>query len=266
MNEAELLFTQVLGCDRLSLYLEPKRRLSRDEGASVSSVLERRIKGEPIQYILGKTEFMGLEFKINPGVFIPRPETEILVEVVIKYLPLVVRGSPLVNILELGTGSGCVAVSLAKLIPDAKITATDISQAAIDLAKENAILHKVEKTINFLHLDLITSCQLPITNYHLIISNPPYIPTDEIEKLQPEIQYEPRLALDGGRDGLDFYRRVIAQASPYLKTGGFLIMEIGDGQLAAVRDIFGHAQGLGIQEAVKDYNNIDRVIVAQRKV
>ena len=229
MNEAELLFTEVLRCDRVSLYQNPNATLGRNNSRFISSALKKRIKGEPIQYILGKTEFMGLEFKLNRGVFIPRPETELLVETVIKYATKTQRHQDTrLNILDIGTGSGCIAISLAKFLKDIKITATDISSDALKIARENALLHNVE--INFLLSDLFFNHELTTMNYELIVSNPPYVPTAEIERLQPEIKFEPRIALDGGNDGLDFYRRIIKEASCYLVKGGYLIIEMGFNQ------------------------------------
>lgn len=167
------------------------------------------------------------------------------------------------NILELGTGSGCIAVSLAKFLPGAKITATDISREALEVAKENTILNNVE--INFLQGDLFNTYNLKPNTYDLIVSNPPYIPTKEIRGLEAEVQYEPRLALDGAEDGLDFYRRLIKDSPAYLKKGGFLIMEMGFGQAEAIKNIFQSAGNFAIIEVVKDYSNIERVVVVRRR-
>jgi len=260
MTETELLFTEILSCDRLSLYQKRMQALDKDKLFYVSSVLKRRLNGEPIHYILGKAEFMGFEFKLTCDVLIPRPETEILVETVIR---LAAR-SPSPSILDLGTGSGCIAVSLAKFLPAAKISASDISQKALDVAEYNAALNKVNGKIKFFNSDLF-SFGLPQADcYDFIVSNPPYIPSQEIEKLQPEIQYEPRIALDGGNDGLDFYRRIAASAAQHLKQDGILFLEIGFGQLQNLKNIFQNQLNFEIIEVVKDYNNIDRVIVLQR--
>jgi len=262
MLEAELLFTELFNCDRLSLYLEKRPAITKDKLALISSVLKRRITGEPIQYVLGKTEFMGLKFKVTPDVFIPRPETEILVETAIK---LVHRPQSIVhsyNILDLGTGSGCIAVLLTKFLPNAKISAVDISGRAIQLAKENARLNKVE--IDFIQSDLFNTVDYRLSTIDLIVSNPPYITSAEIDNLQPEIQYEPRLALDGGKDGLEFYRKIISLSPYYLKKDGLLIMEMGFNQAGAIRNIFKISGKFKILEVVKDYNNIDRVVVARK--
>jgi len=270
MNEAELLFTEILNCNRLSLYLNKEHRLDRDKTSLVSEVLQRRINGEPIQYILGKTEFMSLEFHLNQDVFIPRPETEILVETALRLVSSVKCQVSSVNILEIGTGSGCIAISLARLLNNIKITATDISQKALEVAEGNARINNVGNRISFVQSDLFTihdsrppAGEAGFTRYDLIISNPPYIPSDEIKGLQREIQYEPTIALDGGRDGLDLYRKIIAEAPNYLKEKGLLIMEMGFGQRGAIENIFRDSGSFQVLEVVGDYSNIDRVIVAK---
>lgn len=261
MNETELLFTDILGCERLGLYLERERLLSKDESMRASFALKRRIGREPIQYILGKTEFMGLEFRINKDVFIPRPESELLVEKALEAAKKI-KKTPL-RVLDIGTGSGCIAISMAKFMPAAEITAIDISREAIRTARESALLNKVR--INFLQSDLFTNYEFAFTNYDMIISNPPYIASAEIERLEPEVQCEPRLALDGGGDGLDFYRRISEEAGPYLSPQGLLILEMGFGQKQGVKNIFQKGGLFEIIEVIQDYNRIDRVAVIQKK-
>jgi release factor glutamine methyltransferase len=267
MNETELLFTEVLGCSRAELYLEKKRMLSRENFSRISGVLKRRISGEPIQYILGKTEFMGLEFKVTPTVLIPRPDTEILVETALRYAVDKVSSEKAtgLQVLDIGTGSGCIAVSLAKYLPQAQISATDISPAALEIARQNSKLNGVEKRINFLNCDLFPSGKQRAMGYDLILSNPPYIKTDVIKTLELEVLHEPSIALDGGDDGLDFYRRIIQKAPVYLKPGGMLILEIGFDQKIALEKILRISQIFEVKELVKDYNNINRVIVAGLK-
>lgn len=267
MNEAELLFTDVLNCSRISLYLNRNLLLNKDESTFISSALKRRISGEPIQYILGKTEFMGLEFKVTPDVFIPRPETEALVETAINLVKSLKFNVKNLNILDIGTGSGCIAISLAKLLPNATITATDISQKAIEIAQYNATLNNVAKKIGLIKSDLFTSQELRVMRYDIIVSNPPYVATSEIETLQPEIRRQPRIAIDAGKDGLDFYRSIIEDSPVYLKENGFLIIEMGFNQKNLIKNIF--QDGLKkykIIDIIKDYSNIDRVIVAKRDV
>jgi len=278
VNETELLFTEILNCNRLSLYQNKDLCLSTDKSSLIASVLKRRIRGEPIQYILGKTEFMGLEFRVSEFVFIPRPETEVLVEAVLQYVtrsppgggrqghPLAGAGKVTrLNILDIGTGSGCIAVSLAKFLSDENITATDISQEALEVAEYNAKLNNLAKRIRFIQGDLFSQYAIRNTQYDIIISNPPYIPTADIQDLQLEIKYEPAVALDGGKYGLDFYRNIVTYAPNYLKVGGFLIMEMGFRQSKSIENIFKKSENFEIIEVIKDYNDIDRVIVAQRK-
>jgi release factor glutamine methyltransferase len=258
MNEAELLFSQLLGCDRASLYLNRGITLPRDKSDEVSAVLKRRIDGEPLQYILGNTEFFGLEFKVNKVVLIPRPETEMLVELAEKYL----RKLSYPYILDLGTGSGCIAVSLARLLFRSRIDASDISQEALNIAGENAALHKVG--VNFIKSDLFSSRKIKLRHYDLIVSNPPYVPAARIKQLQVEISYEPKEALDGGRDGLDFYRRIIQESWLYLKKKGLLIMEMGFKQDKKIENIFYKSAKFEIIEVARDLNNINRAVVAQK--
>lgn len=263
MNEAELLFTDILNYDRHRLYTDKNILLDKGKRQLISQALRRRINGEPIQYIIGKAQFLGLEFKVNKDVLIPRPETEILVETAIK----LGQGSRVIGdrlkILDIGTGCGCIAISLAKFLSNAEIYAIDVSIKSLKIAEENTKLNNVN--IKFMQGDLFNTYNPRPTTYNLIVSNPPYIPTAEINKLQPEIRYEPRIALDGGEDGLDFYRRLIQKSPPYLKPAGFLILEIGDKQKEAIEKIFQKDDIFEIIDIVQDYNNIDRVIVAKRK-
>ena len=261
MNESQFLFTQILNCSLDQLYLERERRLKPKEADCLLDAFRRRLRFEPIQYILGKTEFMGEEFRLTPDVFIPRPETEILVETVIAYANHMPPTD--YRILELGTGSGCIAICLAKLLPNFNITATDISQAALNLAKENARIHNVDNKINFLRSNLCDSLPKGDMQFAICVCNPPYIPTTEIDNLEPELGYEPRIAFDGGKDGLDFYRRIIPQVPGYFKKGSFLILEMGFNQCAAIKNLFNSLKEYRIIEIVKDYHNIDRVIIAR---
>lgn len=261
MNEAELVLTKALGCQRAFLYLGGRRRLDKKTAAFLASVLRRRARQEPLQYILGTAEFMGLEFKVNKDVLIPRPETEILVETVLRYvarLPLPLR------ILDVGTGSGCIAVSLAKNLPRAEVHALDISETALEVARANCLAHNA--AVEFIRSDLFDSAFLKPRSYDALVCNPPYIASGEFSGLQPEVQKEPRIALDGGADGLDFFRRVIRGAPGYLKERGFLFFEMGFGQSARVREIFRAKKVFEITEVIKDYNGIHRVIVARKKM
>lgn len=283
MNEAELLFTQILNCSRQDLYLQRDRPLDKKNCELISRAFRRRLTGEPIQYILGNTEFIGLEFKVTPDVFIPRPETEILVETAIKTIksqryanipPYLMGGyaarcgkSPShqvtkLKILDIGTGSGCIAISLAKSLPDTEVTATDISSLALRVARENAKLNNVK--VNFLKSNLFDLYDLRPMVFDLIVSNPPYIPTSEIQGLAPEVRYQPRMAFYGGSDGLNFYRRIIREAPANLRENGHLILEIGFNQRKAIEEITRVSGELSIVEISRDYNNIERVIVFKK--
>jgi len=256
MNEAELVFSRVLGCQRMDLYLNKGRYLNQQEAGFISSALNRRIKGEPIQYILGSTEFMGLEIKVNKDVLIPRPETEILVETALEFAENEKPG----RVLDLGTGSGCIAVALSKHLADLEIDASDISDKAMIVAKENA--KACGARINFIQSDLFND--LKYRDYGIIISNPPYIPEAQIKKLQLELQFEPGLALNGGKDGLDFYRRIILSSPGYLKENGLLILEIGFNQKEDLERMLGKSKIFKLIKIVKDYQHIERVIVARK--
>ncbi len=261
MNEAELVLTHLLNCDRLSLYLNKDNNLSKEKARAVSSILKRRILGEPIQYILGYTEFMGLNFNVDKRVLIPRPETEILVQSVIEELKNIKNP----GVLDIGTGSGCIAVSLAKNIPGSQITAVDISFEVLEVAKENAELNRITRSqIKFIQSDLFSS--LDNQKFDLIISNPPYISIQELSNLAAELSFEPTLALEAGFDGLDFYRRIIIQAESHLDPGGFLAFEVGMNQACRVRDLLKTQGKFDFIRIIKDYNNIQRVIIAKKRI
>ncbi len=260
MNEAELVYSHVLNCGRLSLYLNKEARLDRDKSAQVSRILKRRIMGEPLQYILGSCEFMGLEFKVDQRALIPRPETEILVSCALEKLKS--RGktaSP--KILDLGTGSGCIAISIAKLLPQAIIWASDISLPALQLAKENADLHKVK--VKFLRSDIFSALEKNQEKFDLIISNPPYISTGEFCGLAKEISFEPVLALAAGIDGLDFYRSIISRSTVHLHNNGLLAFEVGFRQAKAV-SVMLEEKNFSDIKIIKDYNNIQRAVLAKK--
>ncbi|MFH0918623.1 MAG: peptide chain release factor N(5)-glutamine methyltransferase [Candidatus Omnitrophota bacterium] len=261
MTEAELVHSHVLNCDRLSLYLNKDTGLARNKSAQIYRILKRRIAGEPLQYILGTTEFMGLEFKVDQRALIPRPETEILISAALEKLKL--RGKTVPQkILDLGTGSGCIAVAIAKLLPPAVIWATDISALALQLAKENANLHKVK--IKFLRSDIFKALENERIKFDLIISNPPYISWPQFCGLAREISFEPALALEAGVDGLDFYRRIIRQAAGYLNADGLLAFEIGPGQAQRICAMLAE-HNFNAPDIIKDYNNIKRVVITKQR-
>ncbi|MFA6357610.1 MAG: peptide chain release factor N(5)-glutamine methyltransferase [Candidatus Omnitrophota bacterium] len=259
MNEAELVFSCVLNCDRLSLYLNKNIRLDKNKSVLISNILRRRISGEPLQYILGKTEFMGYEFKIDRRALIPRPETEILVGAVIKELGSLELSS---KILDLCTGSGCIAVSIAKILPQSTVWAIDLSVQALALARENASLNGVE--VKFLHSDLFSVLKNTQEKFDLIVSNPPYVATSQLAGLSREIAFEPEEALEAGIDGSDFYRQIISEAGVYLNDNGFLAFEVGIHQADFVKEML--SINFSDIRIIKDYNNIQRVVIAKKRM
>jgi len=217
----------------------------------------------PLQYIIGKEKFFGLDFMVNEHVLIPRPETEILVETALHTIDAIRNTQYAVRILDLCTGSGNIAISLMSLTKnaaDCRIVASDISERALEVARENARLNGVFNNITFIKSNLFKDIE---GRFDLIISNPPYIARNEFDTLPKEVLKEPRSALDGGPDGLDFYRRIFFEAPRYLKHDGYCVVEIGFGQLSAIEDIIGSTKEFKLIEVKKDQYAIDRVIVAQ---
>jgi release factor glutamine methyltransferase len=259
--QTELLLAHLLKMPRMKLYLNFDRALSDAETDGLRELVKRRGQREPLQHITGSVSFCGFEIAVNRSALVPRPETEILADLGWNYLTPI--NSP--TALDLGTGTGCIAIALAAKSPNAKITAADISPDALALAKENATKNNVTERITFFRGDGFAA--LPNdTQFDLIISNPPYIPTAEIETLQSEVRdFDPRGALDGGADGLDFYRMLASQAKSFLKPGGKIMLEFGDGQAPAIRKIFENEKW--IVEAVKDdYSHRARILIASWKV
>src|SRR3972149_5397910 len=277
--EAEYLLAHALGCKRVELHVNHASGLSYHALQEFIDFVERRIKREPPQYIIGEQEFYGLTFKVNKDVLIPRPETEILVEEAVKtvrsqesevrsqntkihYSELLTPDSKL--ILDLCTGSGCIAVSLAKEIPDSQIYVVDISESALDVARENAERHSVVDKITFIQGNLFAPLRGLSLKVDLIVSNPPYVSRDMMKDLQPEIRdYEPEIAVYAGDDGLDFYRRIISESPAYLTQGGHLILEIGYGQAEEIKKLIEQSNAFADISITKDFAGIDRVIKAQ---
>lgn len=261
MTEHELMLTSIRKCRRVDLYVDPKP-LCEIEESRLQEMHRRRQVHEPLQYILGECEFMDLNLVVNEHVLIPRPETEILVEKVID----AIRAAALKNIsiLDMGTGSGNIALSLAKNISTCRVTAVDISQAALTLAKENAHRNDLSDKIHFVQSDLFSNLrQEQLTSFDIIVCNPPYIATQQLRNLPLDVQKEPFLALDGGCDGLDFYRRLAAEAPGFLKKGGLLFLEMGDGQNEAIIKIFQKNNLWSIEKVYNDYCHTKRVLEAR---
>ena len=289
--QTELLLAHLLKMPRMKLYLNFDRRLTTSETDALRDLIKRRGRREPLQHITGSTSFCGHEIAVNRHVLVPRPETELLAELGWQCLlaaPKRSEGGSTINsqpstCLDFCTGSGCIAIALAAKCPNAKILATDISEDALALAKENAARNQVAARIEFFAGDgfaaLATVGQAsrlspseekkletgatPVLRFDLIISNPPYIPSAEIETLEPEVRdFDPRLALDGGADGLDFYRKLAAEAKAFLKPDGKIMVEFGDGQADSIKEIFESEKW--IVEAVKeDYSQRARIIIAR---
>ena len=233
--DAELLLAFVLGTQRTFLHKERDYILSPGEWEHLWWLIRRRSQREPLAYIIRKKEFWSLDFEINPSALIPRPETETLVETAIKAASAL---GGKIKLLELGTGCGAIAIALAKELKEAKLWATDHSKRALALAKKNARRHLVDERITFLKGDLFKPVAHRRRFFDIILSNPPYVPSGQIEGLAPEIRdYEPISAIDGGEDGLRFHRRITEGAPRFLKPGGFLLLEIGDGQEEAVAEL-----------------------------
>lgn len=259
-SDAEVLLAHVLGIDRLELYLNYDQPLTTDERARYRAVVRRRANREPVQYITGRQEFWSLELEVSPAVLIPRPETEVLVEKALDVL----KGSGN-YVLDLGTGSGAIAIALAYECSALKVVAVDKSYEAIKIAAKNAIRHRVEKRVHFIAADLC-SCISPERGlFDVIVSNPPYISENEYLQLAPEIRfYEPSTALLGGRDGLRIIERIVQDALAHLKDNGSLLIEIGAGQAALLAEILTQNPMIGDFEFIRDYSGIRRVLHIRR--
>jgi release factor glutamine methyltransferase len=259
--QAELLLAHVLKLSRMKLYLNFERTLTAAETDALRELIKRRSQREPLQHIVGSTSFCGLEIAVNRNVLVPRPETEILAEAGWSFLSTI--NSQPSTALDFGTGSGCIAIALAVKCPGANIVALDVSAEALETAKQNAVRNDVADRIEFVQGDGFPAPQNNPALFDLIISNPPYIPTAEIETLDPEVRdYDPRGALDGGADGLDFYRRFAVEARAFLKPGGKIMLEFGDGQGEAIRKIF-EEQNWIVEAIREDYTQRQRILIAK---
>lgn len=256
--DAEYLLAHILGCQRKDLLIYPDRVLKDDEATQFNACVERRGRREPLQYITGEVEFRGLVFRVNRDVLIPRPETELLVDEVFNSV-----SKKDAAVLDLCTGSGCIAISIAKELADSRVYAADISEGALAVAKENASRHGVGERITFLTGDLFEAIdKLDLqARTDVIVSNPPYVSAEEMKELQPEIKdYEPASALFGGEDGLDFYRRIIRESPSFLAPGGLVIMEMGYGQAGRIRELFASEEAFVDVKITDDMAGIGRII------
>ncbi|MEK7399712.1 MAG: peptide chain release factor N(5)-glutamine methyltransferase, partial [Candidatus Poribacteria bacterium] len=258
--DAEVLLAYVLDTDRTQLYLYPETILDEEKSLYYKILTWKRQSHIPVSYLTGHKEFMSLDFKVNESVLVPRPETEILVEAVIK------SSASHSKIFDLGTGSGAIAISLAKYIPDCLVLATDLSLEALMIARENAVINGVNDKILFGQTDLFDAI-LPNFGFDYIVSNPPYIPTDDIKNLSDEVRkFEPTMAIDGGIDGLDIIRKILGNAFVLLKPSGRLAIEIGYGQSDEVQRIAEETEKYSDYAIIEDYSRIPRVFYCRAKI
>lgn len=255
--KARLLMQYVLKQNTQYLMVHDDNKLTQEQKEKYFKAIEKLNKGIPLQHITHQQEFMKMNFYVNENVLIPRPDTEILVEEVIK----IAKKMNAKKILDLCTGSGAIAISLAKYIENSQITATDISQEALVIAEKNAENNNVEKQIAFLLSDLFK--ELPREKYDMIVTNPPYIKKEIVKTLTKEVQNEPLIALDGGWDGLDFYRKIIHQADDFLKFGGYLCLEIGYDQKENVMNLIDKEEKYRNTYSKQDLYGKDRVVVTK---
>ena len=256
--DIEILLSKALGdVDRLYIHLNLHKELTKEQFDSFNKMIQDRLKGRPIAYIVNNREFMGLDFYVEEGVLIPRPDTEPLVEEVIE----LVKGKENLKIVDIGTGSGAITVSLAKYIKDCQVYSLDISDKALSIGLKNAISNEVEDKINFIKSNIFSGIEDKGLELDVIVSNPPYIRRADIETLHTQVKdYEPYIALEGGEDGLNFYRDITRESVKYLKDKGILAFEVGHDQAEDVSEILKHNGYTNIYTK-KDLQGIDRVVI-----
>jgi release factor glutamine methyltransferase len=261
---AELLLSHVLGLKRIELYTQFDKQVPQHQLDNLHELVKRAGLHEPVAYLTGKTEFYSLELDITADCMIPRPETELLVQRAIEFLR---TRSGIQYVCDLCTGSGCIAVAIAKNFPDARVTATDISAAALEVAARNIEKHQLKERVRLLCGDLFEPIiqQLDVSQFDLIVCNPPYVSTAEYEKLEQNVKdYEPEFALLAGEDGLDVYKRIMLKVYEFLKPGAALMLEIGYAQGPAVREMLEQIEVFAEIKIEKDYHNNDRVVTARK--
>lgn len=263
-TDAEVLLRHVLKIDRAELYSHLDAPLGAERERQFQELLLRRARREPVAYITGQKEFWSLDFWVTPDVLIPRPETELVVEIALECLRTVPQISS-TKILDLGTGSGAIAVCLAKDYAQAEILAVDISSRALDVARLNSERHGVTNRVRFLCGNLFAPIAAPKEKFALIVSNPPYVRGADLAALAPDVRdWEPMIALDGGADGLDFYRRILKGAARHLEEGGRIVLEIGAGIGASVAELFAATGSYGPASVYRDYAGLERVVVTTK--
>jgi release factor glutamine methyltransferase len=267
---AEVLLLEVLGCDRTWLYTHSQDRLDPATAQKYLALIARRAAGEPTQYLTGKQEFWGLEFEVTPAVLIPRPETEHVLEVALDRLDsrdskTTGAPSPPLRVADVGTGSGCLAVALARKLPRAEIFATDISAQALEVARRNAMRHGVAGQIHFLETNLLEALLDSPATFDLIVSNPPYIACSEASSLEREVrEHEPQLALVGGASGTEIYARLADQAAALLARRGIFVVELGYGRADQVQKILEVRRHWTDIQITNDLAGMPRVLAAER--
>jgi release factor glutamine methyltransferase len=264
---AELLLACSLNLSREGLYVHLHDPIGEEEKKALEEMINRRLSGEPLQYILGHQEFWSTDLRVDPRVLIPRADTEFLVEQALSILSKISSVKP-PTVLEIGTGSGAVAIALSREVRNVFLVATDISRKALRLARQNAKENTVLERIAFIHGDLFSPFRLfeEREPFDLILSNPPYIVRSEIGNLAREVKdFEPIVALDGGEDGFDFHRKIISRCPKYLRRGGWLLLEVGQGQAREVSEMLEKTGRFGPIERIQDLSGIERVLKAQKK-
>lgn len=253
--DAEILLAHARGCQRIELYTRYEEELTGEQRAVMRDLVRKRADAVPVAYLVGFREFYSLDFRVTPDVLIPRPDTETLVMELLQRA----KDVPEAKILDVGTGSGCIAIAAAVNHPTAKLTAIDRSEAALAVARENAERHGVTERIRFLHGDLYAPLD-PDERFDFVVSNPPYVREDELGSLQPEVRlHEPKTALLGGADGLDVVRRLVAGAAAHLVDGGRLLFEIAPEQAPAVRQLLENEPAFTDVRIIADLSRLDRV-------
>ncbi len=257
----ERMLCAVLGCQRVDLYIERGRLVTSDIVERFEHMLSRRVADEPLQYILSETEFYGLRIECDKRALIPRPETEFVVSKAIDCLERFDR----LYVLDLACGTGCIGIALAMNLPQASITATDISEDALSLARKNVLLHNLIARFTFLAGDMFNMAKKRGSLFDAVVCNPPYVTESEWESLPVHIrEHEPHRALVSGKDGLDFIRLMLQDVPEHLVPGGYLIFEIGFGQAEQVQRLISGSSSLELIETVQDYSAVERVVVARR--
>ena len=257
--EPEIMLTNVLGVPRHRLYAVQDQGLPAQAHQALAQFIERRLKREPLAYILGHKEFYGIDLVVDPGVMVPRPETELLVErAILVCMERMDQGRPVV--VDVGTGAGGIAINLALHLPKARVFATEVSPSALEVARANIRTHKVEERITLVQGNLLATVEGPVD---VIVANLPYIPSDRLKKLQPEVRWEPPIALDGGPDGLDLIRKLLGQARENLSRSGIALLEIDPEHQAPLRQLVGDLFPGAAASVEQDMARLDRIFAVE---